>query len=62
MTCLATDQFFFAGVCIALIPYENCVYLFDSHSRDSFGMSTANEFSTCIKFPSYESAVSSIVN
>ena len=38
------SMFFIAGKCIAIIPYENCVYLFDSHSRDSFGMSTANCF------------------
>ena len=47
--------FFIACVCIAIVPYENCVYLFDSHSRNSFGVSTANGFSTCMKFPNYES-------
>ena len=39
--------FFIAGIYIAIIP--NCVYLFDSYSRDSFGMSKAIGFSTCIK-------------
>ena len=54
--------FFIAGVCIAVIPYEKCVYLFDSHSRDSFWMSTTNGFSIFIKFPNYESAALYIYN
>ena len=29
--------------------------MFDSNSTDNFGMSTANGFYTCIKFPNYES-------
>ena len=36
--------------------------LFDSHSRDGFGVSTANGFSTCIKFPNYESVALYIYN
>ena len=38
------------------------VYLFDSYSRDSFGMSKANGFYTCIKFPNYESVALYIYN
>lgn len=58
VTCLVTSQqFFIASVCIAIIRFENYFYLFGSHNRDKFGISTTNGFSTCMRFPNYESVV-----
>lgn len=42
--------FFIAVVCIAIIPFKNYVYLFDSNNWDVFGMPNQNRFSICIKF------------
>ena len=49
--------FFIACLCIAIIPFENHVNLFGSHSRDVFGMPNENGFFICINFPHYKSVV-----
>ena len=68
INCLTGDvpsngsKFFITCVCITIIPFENHVYLFDSHSRDVFGMPNENGFFICINFPNYKSVVTYIYN
>ena len=54
--------FFIAGICITIILFENQIYLFDSHSRDVFGIPNEDRFFICIKFWNYESVVTYIYN
>lgn len=54
--------FFIASTDVAIIPFENVVYLSDSQSRDVFGMPNESGFSSCIKFPNYENVEMYICN
>ena len=42
--------FFIKSICVAIIPKKNSVYLFDSHSRNSFGKPTPDGFASVMKF------------
>ena len=42
--------FFVKGICTAIIPKKNFVYVFDSHSRDSHGQPSPDGFSCLMKF------------
>jgi len=38
------------SLCVAIIPKKNCVYLFDSHSRNNFGQPASDGYSSLMKF------------
>ncbi|XP_057292445.1 uncharacterized protein LOC130621150 [Hydractinia symbiolongicarpus] len=42
--------FFVKFICVAILPKKNCVYLFDSHSRNNCGQPTPDGFSSLMKF------------
>ena len=50
--------YFIAGVSVTIIPWEEFVYLFDPHNRETFGMASQSGFSLNINFHSYESVTS----
>ena len=52
--------YFIAGVLVPIIPWEDFVYLFDPHSRDTFSIPSKDRVSLNINFHSYESAASYI--
>lgn len=52
--------YFIAGVSVTIIPWEEFVFLFDPHNRETFGMASQSGFSLNINFHSYESVASYI--
>lgn len=50
--------YFIAGVSVTIIPWEEFVFLFDPHNRETFGMASQSGFSLNINFHSYESVAS----